>query len=312
MRKHFLILMLLTLLPMASWADAITGYTAVFDDMVYTGVEQNLPAPTKLQKGLDEITVGIHATDWKKGGVSVTKILDAGEYTCTVQADGYDGTITATLTVAKSVVTVTGVNIPEAAGITFGDPKSEVEALYDAEYAFDGDLELDDAAKEALEAQFDAQLTFATNYDQWVDIAAFYVRPVIDALESTFTNYTFEPVDGALTVSPKTFTADLISSIADITYTAADLEDGIPARITLKDGTYVIDGEDFNYAYSKGGADVDHVKNAGTYTVTLTANANTNYTGSASKEFVVKRLVCSLPLWTLMIRFMMQMVLPLQ
>ena len=95
MRKHFLLLFLMALLPLAGWAvdnGPLTGYTATFAPMTYNGGEQTLPVPTQLTNGTTNIaSSAIQTRDWKNAaGESVDKITNAGMYTCTIQAENYD------------------------------------------------------------------------------------------------------------------------------------------------------------------------------------------------------------------------------
>ena len=96
MRKHFLILMLLTLLPLAGFAvekKNISDYTVTLaaGDLTYNGTAQALPAVTKIAKGADE--VDNFATNWTISWTyagaafnSGTDITNAGDYTVTIKA----------------------------------------------------------------------------------------------------------------------------------------------------------------------------------------------------------------------------------
>lgn len=67
MRKHFLILMLLTLLPLAGWAQKtnISDYTVTLQnlELTYNGNHQDLPEVSKIAKGADEVVD--FTTNWE-------------------------------------------------------------------------------------------------------------------------------------------------------------------------------------------------------------------------------------------------------
>lgn len=97
MKKNFLLLLLMTLLPLAGWAqpkDLSDGWEIVFDPtgpVTYTGADQT-PA-VKLKKGENYLTSGFNV-EW-----SSTEIKNAGSYTVTVTADNtntYDDLATPT------------------------------------------------------------------------------------------------------------------------------------------------------------------------------------------------------------------------
>jgi hypothetical protein len=96
MRKHFLLLMLMALLPLAGWAQTqlSDGWEIVFDPtgpVTYTGADKT-PA-VKLKKGDAFLTTGFNVA-W-----SPAEIINAGSYTVTVTADNtntYDDLATPT------------------------------------------------------------------------------------------------------------------------------------------------------------------------------------------------------------------------
>lgn len=96
MKKNFLLLLLMTLLPLAGWSqtDLSDGWEIVFDPtgpVTYTGADQT-PA-VKLKKGENYLTSGFNV-EW-----SSTEIKNAGSYTVTVTADNtntYDDLATPT------------------------------------------------------------------------------------------------------------------------------------------------------------------------------------------------------------------------
>ena len=96
MKKNFLLLLLMTLLPLAGWSqtDLSKGWEIVFDPtgpVTYTGADQT-PA-VKLKNGETYLTSGFNV-EW-----SSTEIKNAGSYTVTVTADNtntYDDLATPT------------------------------------------------------------------------------------------------------------------------------------------------------------------------------------------------------------------------
>ena len=99
MRKHFLILMLLTLLPFAGWAATpvnLNTLTISFDsnpdkeNTPYTGEDLKSTIVISLHPtaGAD-ITENFTAV-WSQGGVEVSEVKNAGKYTVTVTGNGSD------------------------------------------------------------------------------------------------------------------------------------------------------------------------------------------------------------------------------
>ena len=240
MRKHFLILMLLALLPLAGWAangDPISNYNAAFVDgegnaaaLVYNGSTQPFPTvKLVLKTGTDnttDVTTNVTATNWTFNGKAVTQISHAGEYKCNVQCDDLTGTLTnVTLTVGRLPITITAKDInwnttvnPAAVGdeLTFGATKAAVEAKY--ELAFTGfpvdannESVLGEDVEDALKAAFQAKITsYETDYDQWKDIPAvgyFTYLPIISALDAAYTDYTFTPIYGKIYLQAKNLDA---------------------------------------------------------------------------------------------------------
>ena len=239
MRKHFLILMLLTLLPFAGWAaieGPISDYNAVFVDdetgndaaLVYNGSTQPFPAVKLVLKtnNTTEVTTNVTATNWTFNGKAVTQISHAGEYKCNVQCDLLTGTLTnVTLTVGRLPITITAKDInwnttvdPAAVGneLTFGATKAAVEAKY--ELAFTGfpvdannESVLGEDVEEALIASFKAKITsYETDYEQWKDIpnvGYFTYLPIISALDAAYTDYTFTPIYGKIYLQAKNLDA---------------------------------------------------------------------------------------------------------
>ena len=107
MRKHFLLFFLMSLLPLAGWAEAvdISGYQINLSatSATYTAGDITLPTVTLKKAGASDIVGGFNAT-WKKGTTTVTKATGAGDYVVTVEADGTN--TTGTLAVKTKTFTV--------------------------------------------------------------------------------------------------------------------------------------------------------------------------------------------------------------
>ena len=116
MRKHFLLLFLMAILPLAGWAEDktnISDFTVTLDDvaLTYNGNAQALPAVTRIAKGVDEVTsfTTNWTISWTYAGAafnSGTDITNAGDYTVTIEATAanaeYTGSVTKVYTVAKA------------------------------------------------------------------------------------------------------------------------------------------------------------------------------------------------------------------
>ena len=105
MRKHFLILMLLSLLPLAGWAQtpvSLAGYEIKFGDTdqeyayysenaLHAAVD-NRPAIKLTKTSSEDITEASGAINvvWTKGGETITELKTAGVYTVTVTANNSD------------------------------------------------------------------------------------------------------------------------------------------------------------------------------------------------------------------------------
>ena len=94
MKKHFLILMLMALLPMVGWAQAtnLNGYEITFDPdqeyQYYTGANQK-PTIVLQKTGAADIAEADVNVVWKNSnGETVTEIKNVGEYVVTVTAKG--------------------------------------------------------------------------------------------------------------------------------------------------------------------------------------------------------------------------------
>ena len=311
MRKHFLLLFLMAVLPLAGWADevatSVEGFTAVFETpMTYNGGEQAFPVPSKLTRtGYEDIVAGISTSNWKNAANEpVEKITDAGTYTCTVQASGKTGTITGTFTVAKFTVTITPQAIPTGtAKITFGDTKESVEAMFSVNYSAKP-AGLTTAQWTAQKTAFNGQLAYTPTYEQWATIPGsgkFTYAPDITALQATFTNYTFTPVAADITMTAKDMKNNMFT-IKDAIYTANGYTPNADNKgLTLKDqerNQTMAEGTDYTIKYygalNTDGDDVTGdelaaggLKNVGTYYAKIFGKGNYSTTSFVIAEFNV-------------------------
>ena len=229
MRKHFLILMLLTLLPFTAWAEdyvpsvSISDYHVVFNDgdaVVYDATAQAFPS-VKLVANDNadyEIDANVTAVDWKRNGNAVTSITVAGTYKCTVQCDQLTGVLTnVELNVQRFPVTITALDINydavnEVAGdeLMYGATAAAVEAKYELEFgALPDAINDDEDLRNALIASFNSKVTtYETDYEQWGDMPNGYFTylPIIDALDAAYSNYTFTPIYGKIYIHAKDLT----------------------------------------------------------------------------------------------------------
>ena len=129
MRKHFLILMLLTLLPLAGWAEAITFPTGtavnVTGDYTYDGTDQKaaIIAATTVKVNnetsiLDKVTLEVY-TNAACTAVATT-VTNAGNYWVQAQGDGVtyltSEKVSKKITVAKKAVNIVAKNAAKTYG----------------------------------------------------------------------------------------------------------------------------------------------------------------------------------------------------
>ena len=140
MRKHFLLLFLMAVLPLAGWADPtnISDFTVTLSTetpLIYNGNAQDLPTLTNIKKGDTTITnFDGWTTAWTYRGAAVAvagKGTDAGVYTLTITApaasETYTGSVTKTFTISKKDVTVT---VKNPTSITYGQALPATNSFY--------------------------------------------------------------------------------------------------------------------------------------------------------------------------------------
>jgi len=212
MRKHFLILMLLALLPFTAWAAEatdITGFTAELNGataLEYTGAEQNLPTTGTLSKsGYSNITA--FTIKWQAGstysasGTDITKFTNAGTYAYFITVSGKSGSVTGTITVGKKLVTYT-VTQPDA--IKYGDAAPAFKFTYDGFANVD---QKKNAQQQPTGKVKDGIVTgdpvITTTYQVGSPVVNGGYPVTIDVTGLSATNYRFAGVNKTLTVNAK-------------------------------------------------------------------------------------------------------------
>ena len=310
MRKNFLLLMLMALLPLAGWASTavdITGYTVTLElngvetnNTNYTGTAIANLVPTKLSKGTDEITSGLAIGKWtdKKSGKEVTELKDAGTYIAYVQADGQLNFATAEFTINKIDLTI---SIADGKEITFGEA---APATYGLSYSglVNADKAGDGTPKEGVIV---GTITYAVEKDGVpykaghdtegeVGTDAYDIIPNITGITSA--NYNLKPQNAKLTVKAKALTDAMIQNIDAKTYDGTNYLSAFKGGVSLKDDknvtstNHTLDATT-NYtvkiATGKDAAADGTIKDAGDYWVTVSGTGN--YTGKAYKQIKINK-----------------------
>ena len=286
--------MLLSLLPLAGWADSYGNWTvtATIDDASSVPYDGTVKAPVvKLYNGTDhaqDVTITNGENGWTISWDKAT-IKDFGTYTVTVTNSGTHVQPTAnttTFNITKKEVTV-GLSNPAA--ITFGDPIPAYTATFSGFAA--SDLDEEENPKSGV---YSGTVTFTTTKDDVAYEAGhatkgkaqnYIVTPVVSGLTST--NYTFTPQTNTLTVNKKALAASMIADMTAKTFTGA----AQAPTVTVTDGSNAIAlTTDYTVSYKLGedAKTAEQIIDAGAYTVTITA-AGDNYSGEASKTYTINR-----------------------
>ena len=246
MRKHFLILMLFTLLPLAGWAydevkfqigdtplnpatidqtkaDDPTDPNSVY--LIYNALEKDTPIPAVI--GEEEITLWVSNVAWYKTTVSggqivktgsaINKIKNAGTYLCEFQVNqgNHQGAHSGLLTIAKRELEVAASNLINDNALTFGDVFTDANVTP----TFTNWPEtLTDAQKADLQDEFGtvtyqtSYVPFTTGVTDTTDPESYSeIIPIVTGLNSS--NYDFKEKRGKLQVVAKSFantTLDII------------------------------------------------------------------------------------------------------
>ena len=287
MRKNFLILMLMALLPLAGYAvEASFPANAEIDGLgtyTYSGEDQKatIVAAAKVKSGSDDLTSGATIniyTDAACTTVAAT-VTDAGTYYVGAYGNGTDYVETAlvkkSFTVGKKAITVTAANTT----VNFGDLIEDD----DFSVSYSGWATGSDGTASALDSSVFGNVTFTSNYvagTTAVGASSINITPVVSGLTST--NYSFTPVAGTVTVNARALTADMITlSATSATYNGADQ---LPT-VTITDGDYEVTAT--STWVNSSSSTVTEAKAVDTYTLTVTGIGN--WTGAPTKTFTINK-----------------------
>jgi len=298
MKKNFLLLFLMALLPLAGWAADpvdISSYTVVLSTStsVFDGDEITAPTVTKLTKaGADDITTGFTITGWEnEDGTAVVGLpKNAGTYYCTVQSTSNSSFTKGTYTITKKPVTVT---VGAVDAIKFGDALPTYTATYSGLIAADLTSGKPKAGIISGEVTYTTQkggVEYEAGNKTKGAVGDYVVTPIITALSAA--NYTFTPVNGSLTVNAKNLPANAIQDIAALTYNASDQLTAAQALVKVKDGSVdLVVNEDYTLviATDKDAASNGIIKTAQSYWVTIVGKGNYATTSRAYKQLVVNK-----------------------
>ena len=298
MKKNFLLLLLMTLLPLAGWAqhlasteDTYSGTSKALPTVFYdAGETQVIPVGTGSGTYL---TVGsntrFRVSQWTYSGASVTNYKDAGTYTATVQRQTRSGSYspwgswgtyeTLTFTVEKADVTVTLYQVVREWKNPWANP--ELATLESTAYVVTG-----------ADATWD-KIVGSMSWNQ--------IQPVTDVNSYKYTmdagvhkNYVIHVDAGAADLKVEKNTTGDWTTVAtagdDLTYNGEeqslepkvapvfwDSDDNIAGTIE-----YSLDGANWSEEYPKG-------KDADTYTVQYRGVGDINHTDAKSiKTYTVK------------------------
>ncbi|MBR1447662.1 MAG: hypothetical protein IJ588_02805 [Prevotella sp.] len=304
MRRNFLILMLLSLLPLAVWAqNTLDGATVTFTkaNLVYDGTDQTLPTASNVTVKKGDVTANEVIIVWKNSdNETVTTAKLPGGYTYTITSGNLTGSISGTYRMEKRMVKVKA----EDKSIAYGD---DVPAFTGAgvwsyqtgvsgEGFVAGDLKDDGSVKDNIVT---GAPTFTTNYVKKNAKSdgdhVYKITP--DVKEMSADNYDFGYVQGTLTVTAKAFVADntekfTIAAENDV-YDGADYK-AEPTIVDVVLNETLAKTTDYNLTYFKdnegaiGSAASDNdLTNAGTYWVKATGTGN--YSGELSVSYKVTK-----------------------
>ena len=279
--------MLLTLLPLAGWADAVPAFpagskiTGIPATITYSGADQKetilAGLAVKNEGGTEDYTDGAVINIYTNSACTTvaTTVTDAGTYYVGAYGDGVNYATTAKVTksfsVGKKEITVTA----NATQVTYGNPITNAE--FSVTYAgwVDG---VSDGTETTLDSSVSGSVSFTSNYVAGTTAAGatgVVITPVVSALSSK--NYKFTAAAGAVTVNKRTLTSSMIQAMASVVY---DGTHQVPTLV-VKDGDatltvtndYTVAWKDSDDDEVNPDNDADFV-NADTYTVTLTAAGN--------------------------------------
>ena len=327
MRKHFLILMLLTLLPLAGWA--ATGdvtFSAVSESATYDGTEHNLPTITNVDGivGFDAANI-IDLKWYRVVGTTQTEIAKvgnnypftkAGTYKVTFGYNGQSVTYTGNWVVKKfdlnvfaddfNITDKTAPNYATNHAITYGDEAPAFTWYFgDLPGAFDTD---EKKAAEYATITGQEGVTFNCEYQKGSDVDEYDIIPVVSGEGRLVSeNYNFVPNNGTLKVVAKAITltaADFTINVADVEYNTHAQAGAVSVKdLALNKNLVAGAAKDFEVAYFtdeactipfSNGTDAEYYSKADLQAIsTAFAATPTNLSGLTSDQLTLLNLVCT-------------------
>jgi len=273
MRKHFLILMLLSLLPMAGWAEDLT-------DALVTVVNPKFGhVPTYIGTAAANVVVEGYYADANKATAKTAAEIQAAnagqKFFVEISATGFDGKLMKQFTIEKMPLDITVADHNKTFGGTepsVADYRNYITAIEDEDGA---------DKKTALQAS----ITIGREGDENVKYNGAVVAGYAYTASISNTNYEIGTVTGTFTINPKTIAGVTIADIANVIYKGSawtptpEVKDGTTTLVKDKDYT-------LSYTNNTDAHDYDHATLAPT--VTVTGKGNYNSTTNATKKFSIK------------------------
>ena len=301
MRKHFLILMLLTLLPLAGWADAIQlsdmNFTIKYNTYEYSGAAVDVKAKVYVDNVEEPIAASNYVLKYNKVGESVqftSAPIAVGDYEVQAVvseagvAAGYAGaTVKVAFNITKATINSTTITAPTAkAGLVYnGTAKTLIDSdhpgsctavgttiKYSLTYNENG-VGYTETLPQATNAGTHKVYYMVAGNDNYND----YIVPAADAVEAT--------------IAKQAVTITSITDIADVDYNGAEQKLN-NVEVTCGDLTFSGNAVVVEYYPNDGrtGSQVA-VKNAGTYYLKIHEAENSNYSfADNTKTYKIKRI----------------------
>ena len=320
MRKHFLILMLFTLLPLVGWAyddvtfkvgdlvleqtdeqgeEAEAHNAAVAAFLTYNAQDKALPTPYSIENEVIQAYVldvawyktTTNGDEVVKTGNAIEKITDAGVYVCEFQVNygNHQGSHSALLTIDKCMLTVSADDSEVAYGTAFNG--ADFETTFTG-WPVDGDNNevLSDEEKAALITAFGQTTIIAPDYvafETGVGEYEGYIIPVVTGLVSD--NYDFVEDRGDLTVTAKNFAeTELTITVDNRFYNGSNDAPSIVVKDAANPDKTLVLGTDYDLLYFTNAAATTAYEGEGApihvgnyyIKVTGTGEEGANYTGT--------------------------------
>lgn len=259
----------------------------------YTGAAL---APSISSVTLSSYTIGAADYDvsYRKGDAAVTAdgIIDAGTYTVTVTFKGnFTGAASATYTIAPAMINADMITLKNGNAVIEPGTGDESGTFPNA-FTYNGaeqkptvEVKLNETTGNLTE-----KTTQEGSGDYSVAIAGAKEGNTGSIIADTYT-VTVTAVEGGnytgsagknYAISPKPLTGATVSVSGGLAYTGSALKPTVSIAVSGVTGK-MVEGMDYTVSYGEGVT----VQDVGTYTATVTAIANGNYTGSATATFAV-------------------------